>query len=232
MDIILIASYLFFIIYGLAAHRNETIIILGLLVIILGTSSLFSLTRAPIESTEIVNEEGEEESEVEEEKTKEVEVAEIIEESPSEKLKEKATRYAKKFRIDAKLFHALIQQESRWRKLIRSPVGATGLGQVMPFNVPLCTKEKLNESERVVWLKNPDNNLYCSAKILKSELVYWDRKFPDDAEKAIKHALGSYNAGRNAVEFKNAITAYRETRNYVATIWSNYKEMLSKGEKK
>jgi hypothetical protein len=94
----------------------------------------------------------------------------------------------------------------------------------MPFNVPLCTKEKLNESERVAWLKNPDNNLHCSAKILKSELVYWDRKFPDDAEKAIKHALGSYNAGRNAVEFKNAITAYRETRNYVAIIWRNYNE--------
>ncbi len=212
------------VIYGFANHKNETIIISCVLVCVLGVHSLFSLTRTPIETTEIVNEEGEE---VESEKTEEKPVEsnsenEVIEQTPNEKLKAKATRYAKKFRIDAKLFHALIQQESRWRKLIRSPVGATGLGQVMPFNVPLCTKEKLNESERVAWLKNPDNNLYCSAKILKSELVYWDRKFPDDAEKAIKHALGSYNAGRNAVEFKNAITAYRETRNYVATIWSNY----------
>lgn len=152
--------------------------------------------------------------------TEENESVEII--NPNEKLKAKAKRYAEKFRIDAKLFYALIQQESRWRKSIRSPVGATGLGQVMPFNVPLCTNEKLNESERVAWLKNPDNNLYCSAKILKSELVYWDSKFPDDTEKAIKHALGSYNAGRKAVEFKNALTAYRETRNYVAIIWSNY----------
>ena len=222
MEVIAITGCLFVVIYGLAAHRNETIIILGLLVIILGASSLFSLTRAPIESTEIVNEEGEEESEAKEEKTKEVEAAEIIEESPSEKLKEKATRYAKKFRIDAKLFHALIKQESRWRKSVRSPVCATGLGQVMPFNVPLCTKEKLSNSERVEWLKNPDNNLFCSAKILKSELVYWDNKYPDNRELAIKSALGSYNAGRHAVENRNALTAFRETRNYVATIWSNY----------
>jgi hypothetical protein len=258
-------------IYGLANHKNETIIISCVLVCVLGVSSLFSFFQTPVETTEIVNEEGEDDSEETEEKPvvkknfnseqtkklahienemKKVDPVkhrilwehleshrkylinnpqgdkqkdiEVIEQTPNEKLKTKATRYAKKFRIDAKLFHALIQQESRWRKSVRSPVGATGLGQVMPFNVPLCTKEKLNESERVAWLKNPDNNLHCSAKILKSELVYWDRKFPDNAEKAIKHALGSYNAGRSAVEFKNAITAYRETRNYVATIWSNY----------
>jgi soluble lytic murein transglycosylase-like protein len=214
-------------IYGLANHKNETIIISCVLVCVLGVSSLFSFFQTPVETTEIVNEEGEDDSEEPKEKPViknpvNIENTEVIEQTPNEKLKTKATRYAKKFRIDAKLFHALIQQESRWRKSVRSPVGATGLGQVMPFNVPLCTKEKLNESERVAWLKNPDNNLYCSAKILKSELVYWDRKFPDDAEKAIKHALGSYNAGRNAVEFKNAITAYRETRNYVAIIWRNY----------
>ena len=213
-------------IYGLAVHRNETIILASLLVVILGASSLFSLTRQPIESIEIVNEEGEE-NEVEEttpqkESIETTKSTEIIEETLNEKLKSKATRYAKKFRIDAKLFHALIQQESRWRKSVRSPVGATGLGQVMPFNVPLCAKEKLSNSERVEWLKNPDNNLFCSAKILKSELVYWDRKYPDNRELAIKSALGSYNAGRHAVENRNALTAFRETRNYVATIWSNY----------
>ena len=214
-------------IYGLAVHRNETIILASLLVVILGATSLFSLTRQPIESIEIVNEEGEED-EVEETKPQKkpietTESTEIIEETPNEKLKAKATRYAKKFRIDAKLFHALIKQESRWRKSIRSPVGATGLGQVMPFNVPLCAKEKLSSFERIEWLKNPDNNLFCSAKILKSELVYWDRKYPSDRELAIKSALGSYNAGRNAVENKNALTAFRETRNYVKTIWENYK---------
>jgi soluble lytic murein transglycosylase-like protein len=215
------------VIYGFANHKNETIIISCVLVCVLGDHSLFSLLQTPIETTEIVNEEGDDaESEETEEKLVESnnENEVIVEQKPSEKLQAKADRHASMFRINKKLFRALIQQESRWRKAIRSPVGATGLGQVMPFNVPLCTKEKLNESERVAWLKNPDNNLYCSAKILKSELVYWDRKFPDDAEKAIKHALGSYNAGRSAVEFKNAITAYRETRNYVATIWSNYNE--------
>lgn len=213
-------------IYGLAVHRNETIILASLLVVILGATSLFSLTRQPIATLEIVNEEGDEEQ-VEEIKPQEkpietTESTEIIEETPNEKLKAKATRYAKKFRIDVKLFHALIQQESRWRKSVRSPVGATGLGQVMPFNVPLCAKEKLSSFERIEWLKNPDNNLFCSAKILKSELVHWDRKYPNDRELAIKSALGSYNAGRHAVENRNALTAFRETRNYVATIWSNY----------
>ena len=56
------------VIYGLAYHKNETIIISCVLVCVLGVHSLFSLTRTPIETTEIVNEEGEE---VESEKTEE-----------------------------------------------------------------------------------------------------------------------------------------------------------------
>jgi peptidoglycan/xylan/chitin deacetylase (PgdA/CDA1 family) len=156
------------------------------------------------------------------------ESVEII--NPSEKFKAKAKRYAEKFGIDPKLFYALIKQESVWRMrkkngaLLRSPKGATGLTQVMPFNVSLCTKESLTNEEKVEWLANADNNLFCGAKIFKMALAYWSMKYPNDKELATKYALAEYNAGRHAVENRNALTAFRETRNYVAIIWRDYND--------
>ena len=89
----------------------------------------------------------------------------------------------------------------------------------MPFNAPGCGLKKAD-------LYHPDKNLMCSGKILKEALVYWDRRFPQDADKAIRHALGEYNAGRTAVIERNAMTAFPETRQYVARIMANYEPTL------
>lgn len=217
MESVLFVGGCFLVIIGIIYYRNETIIFLiaGGFVFLIGglfsNKSSAQIIKAPvIEKPEESKED--EESVVENEKLPQ-----------GETLKQKANRHAKRWKIEQRLFRALIKQESRWNPNAKSPVGATGLTQVMPFNARLCTKEKLvTKLEKQEWLLDVDNNLYCGAKILKAELVFWDRIYPNDKELAIKSALGSYNAGRNAVLNKNALTAYKETRNYVAKIWSDY----------
>ncbi len=217
MDSFLFVGGFFLIIIGFIFYKKETSVFLIIGIIVLLINGLFSnkssaqIVKAPvIENTEETKED--DESVVENEKLLQ-----------GETLKQKTNRHAKRWKIDQRLFRALIKQESRWNPNAKSPVGATGLTQVMPFNARLCTKEKLvTKLEKQEWLLDVDNNLYCGAKILKSELVYWDRKYPNDRELAIKSALGSYNAGRKAVEEKNALDRYKETRNYVAKIWSDY----------
>ena len=217
MDSFLFVGGFFLIIIGFIFYKKETSVFLIIGIIVLLINGLFSnkssaqIVKAPvIEKPEETKED--DESVVENEKLPQ-----------GETLKQKANRHAKRWKIDQRLFRALIKQESRWNPNAKSPVGATGLTQVMPFNARLCTKEKLvTKLEKQEWLLDVDNNLYCGAKILKSELVYWDRKYPNDRELAIKSALGSYNAGRKAVEEKNALDRYKETRNYVTEIWSDY----------
>ena len=199
MDSFLFVGGFFLIIIGFIYYKTETAIFLIIGIIVLLINGLFSNKS----SAQIVK-------------------APVIE-KPEETKEDDDTVVENEKLIDQRLFRALIKQESRWNPNAKSPKGATGLAQIMPFNARLCTREKLaSTSDKQDWLLDPDNNLYCGAKILKSELVYWDRKYPSDRELAIKSALGSYNAGRHAVENRNALTAFRETRNYVATIWSNY----------
>lgn len=114
-----------------------------------------------------------------------------------------AREKARDFEIDETLFVALITQESKWNPQAESSKGARGLGQVMPFNAKKC-----GITEDDLWL--PRCNLGCSALILKEALDYWKGD--------VKHALAEYNAGRDAVENRNALTEFRETRIYVARI--------------
>lgn len=216
MDIIFIACLFAAVIYGLAFYRSETIISLIVLALI---SLIISLISVPNQDKEIIDlEEGLEMVEEQESDFKEPSLDE-----PNESLKRKAERYAKKFKVDKNLVFAVIKQESRWNPTARSHVNAIGLMQVMPFNAQGCTSKVLGtKEEKIDWLLKPDNNLYCGVKILKTALIYWDHVYPENREKAIKHALGEYNAGRKAVLNRNAIVAFKETRNYVSTIWRNY----------
>jgi hypothetical protein len=116
-----------------------------------------------------------------------------------------ARETAKKYGIYEELFLALITQESAWNPQAESPKGARGLGQVMPFNAAKC-----DMTEEDLWI--PQCNLTCSAIILSEALNYW--------KGAIDHALAEYNAGRDAVKNRNALTEFKETRRYVARIRS------------
>ena len=98
------------------------------------------------------------------------------------------------------MIEALVWQESRWRPNARSPVGASGLTQLMPG-----TARELGVNP---W--NPYANLEGGVRYLRQQL---DR-FNGDLEKA----LAAYNAGPGRVERAGGVPNIRETRLYVASI--------------
>lgn len=107
---------------------------------------------------------------------------------------------AKKYDVSPALIEALVWQESRWRPNARSPVGASGLTQLMPG-----TARELGVNP---W--DPYANLEGGVKYLRQQL---DR-FNGNLEKA----LAAYNAGPGRVQRAGGVPNIRETRLYVASI--------------
>jgi hypothetical protein len=101
--------------------------------------------------------------------------------------------------VDAKLVRAVIEVESGYRPLARSPKGAMGLMQLMPATVRRYS---------VTNPYDPAATLEAGIKHLKSLLARFPRAL----------ALAAYNAGDAAVERFGGIPPYAETRNYVSRI--------------
>jgi hypothetical protein len=124
---------------------------------------------------------------------------------PSPNLQAEATRLAKKYGVPPSLFFRLISQESGWNPKAVSPVGAIGLGQLMP-----ATAKGLGVDPN-----DPVQNLEGAAKYLSSnykQFKRWDL------------ALAAYNAGGGAVSKYGGIPPYKETQNYVSKIMSGWKQ--------
>jgi hypothetical protein len=132
---------------------------------------------------------------------------------------QRAVLIAHQERVPPWLFLRLIRQESGFNPRARSPVGAIGLGQLMP------------ETARALGVNpyDPDQNLRGGARYLRQMLFRFGGHIPS--------ALAAYNAGPIAVEAYQRgetrrvgnkvinprrqilpIPPYRETRNYVASI--------------
>ena len=123
--------------------------------------------------------------------------------------------------VDPFLVIALIRQESAFQENIRSPVGATGLMQLMP-----ATAKSLDHSVTVDGLSDPEKNLRIGIQFFESLVKHFKGN--------IDLALAAYNAGPGAVERWKArypsapqllfldLIPYSETRNYVALIERNY----------
>lgn len=109
---------------------------------------------------------------------------------------------AQKYDVSPALIEALVWQESRWRPNARSPVGASGLTQLMPG-----TARELGVNP---W--NPYSNLEGGVRYLRQMLDL----FNGDLEKA----LAAYNAGPGRVQRAGGVPNIRETRLYVASIMS------------
>ena len=101
--------------------------------------------------------------------------------------------------VDARLVRAVIEVESGYRPLARSPKGAMGLMQLMPATA---------RQYAVTNPYDPAANIEAGIKHLKSLLA----RFPPAL------ALAAYNAGDAAVERFGGIPPYAETRNYVSRI--------------
>lgn len=97
------------------------------------------------------------------------------------------------------LFQANIEIESAYRPSAHSPVGAIGLGQLMP-----ATAAQLNVDPHD-WRANLDG----SARYLLMMLAQFGTP---------ELALAAYNAGPDAVTRHGGIPPYRETQNHVRRV--------------
>ncbi|MDP9018738.1 MAG: lytic transglycosylase domain-containing protein, partial [Candidatus Eremiobacteraeota bacterium] len=121
------------------------------------------------------------------------------------------------YRLDARLLVALVAIESSWHPYVTSPVGAGGLGQLMPG-----TAAGLG-----VNAYQPFSNLNGTAHYLRGLL---DRFGGYNQNTRYQFALAGYNAGPGAVERYGGVPPYTETQNYVRNvmgIWQRLTRSLS-----
>jgi soluble lytic murein transglycosylase len=126
-------------------------------------------------------------------------------------------------KVNPLLVTALMRQESRFMPGIQSPVGATGLMQLMPETAAEVARElDLQQYD----LTNPADNIRLGTRYLAHTHDLWDNNS--------MLAIASYNAGPGAVSdwvkrfgledpdsFVEQIP-YPETRNYIETVFGNY----------
>jgi soluble lytic murein transglycosylase-like protein len=101
--------------------------------------------------------------------------------------------------VDARLVHAVIEQESNYQARARSKKGARGLMQLMPATA------------RQYGVRNsydPKANIDAGVRHLKNLLSRLD----------LPTALAAYNAGEGTVQRYGGLPPYPETRNYVRSI--------------
>ena len=104
-------------------------------------------------------------------------------------------------RMDVRLVHAVIEQESNYEPRARSKKGAKGLMQLMP------------ETARQYGVRNsydPKTNLDAGVRHLKDLMSRLD----------LPTALAAYNAGEGTVKRYGGLPPYAETQTYVRTILS------------
>ena len=107
------------------------------------------------------------------------------------------------------LFRANIAIESNFRQSARSPVGAIGLGQLMPR-----TAQSLGIDPH-----DPSENLDGSARYLLMQLEEFG---------SVPLALAAYNAGPDAVARYQSIPPYRETQEHVRKVLDVYLATIGK----
>ena len=111
--------------------------------------------------------------------------------------------------VETALLHAVIIAESNYNARARSPKGAQGLMQLMPFT---AKRFGVNNSY------DPSQNIQGGARYLSYLLKLFKNDF--------SLAVAAYNAGEDAViQHGNKIPPYRETVNYVGKVMGLYKKL-------
>ena len=106
---------------------------------------------------------------------------------------------AASYQVDARLVHAVIEQESNYQARARSKKGARGLMQLMP------------ETARQYGVRNsydPKANLEAGVRHLKDLMSRLD----------LATALAAYNAGEGTIKRYGGLPPFPETQNYVRSI--------------
>jgi hypothetical protein len=121
------------------------------------------------------------------------------------------------YQIDPRLLLAVVSVESNWRPGAISPVGAAGYGQLMPATAASLKVQSLE----------PYENLDGTARYLRRMIMLHASA---DPVQRVRLAAASYNAGPYAVQRFGGVPPYRETRNYVVRVvseWRRFSAMLA-----
>lgn len=119
-----------------------------------------------------------------------------------------AQSVAKRYRIRPEIFLRQLNQESGFQTQARSPMGAQGIGQIMPGTARDLARQMGVSVQDVLY--DPETNIEAAALYFRQQL---DR-FGGD----YRMALAAYNAGPGAVEQHGGVPPYMETQTYVRNI--------------
>jgi soluble lytic murein transglycosylase-like protein len=122
-----------------------------------------------------------------------------------------AAEAAKRANLPESLIRSIMHAESGFRPDAISPKGAIGLMQLMP-----ATAQQLGADPR-----DPKQNVEAGTAYLLELLLKYQNH--DDQ---VARAVAAYNAGPGAVDRYNGIPPYRETREYVIRVLTEYQRSL------
>ena len=115
--------------------------------------------------------------------------------------------YSYKYNVDPLVMTSLIDAESTFHQTAVSPVGAIGLGQIMPDTAVALGINPWDAAQ----------NVEGACSYLSTQIKNFSHfQYP------VEMALAAYNAGPNAVREYGGIPPYRETQNYVSKIRDKY----------
>ncbi len=112
-------------------------------------------------------------------------------------------REARAAGVDPRLVVAIVATESSFDRTARSPVGAMGLGQLMPGT---AFADHVRDSEDV------DQNIHGTVLTLTGNLQHYAQL---RLQQRYVYAIAAYNAGTGAVDRYGGVPPYDETINYV-----------------
>jgi soluble lytic murein transglycosylase-like protein len=135
----------------------------------------------------------------------EVEVVEAPPPAKAEDIPGLVDAASDRHQVDADLINSVIKAESSFNPSARSPKGAQGLMQLMP-----STALKLGVGN----VYEPRDNIEGGTRYLRQLL----EQYHGDAIKA----LAAYNAGPQRVDQYQGVPPYRETRNYVRQVITDF----------
>lgn len=118
---------------------------------------------------------------------------------------------AKRNNLPEALIRSVMRAESGFQPNALSPKGAIGLMQLMPG-----TAEQLHADPH-----DPKQNVEAGTAYLRALLVKYENN--DDQ---VARAVAAYNAGPAAVDRYNGVPPYRETRDYVIRVLTEYRKSL------
>jgi soluble lytic murein transglycosylase len=130
---------------------------------------------------------------------------------------------ARQWGLDEAIVYSIIRQESRFAPQARSPVGATGLMQLMPATARWVAKQIPVSPYRPEMLAQPEVNIQMGAYYLRRVLT--DLRHPILAAAAYNAGPGRARRWRDERPLEGAIYAetipFNETRDYVKKVFAN-----------